>query len=313
MADLPPFDPSLPPVPQSEELAAITGAIGRRPISGRFTLFQRPELPGLELHHGENVRDVLGSHTHDAYDLVLIHSGTRRVTHRGETQVLGPGSLFVNVSGEPHAGQSPEGWSFSSLYLPSSYFLEANREVGGGDRLPGFSSLVLAQPAVTERFRQACELLANGDEPLASESVLLATLVSTLLRMADGKPKLPKVGHERRAVRRVQEHLRENLSGNVRLEALSELAGLSRFHLIRVFRAATGVAPHAWQLQLRIHWAKVLLTQGRPLVEVALETGFADQSHFTRKFKQVVGMTPGAFLQLTPSRARGPAPAGTPR
>jgi AraC-like DNA-binding protein len=178
--------------------------------------------------------------------------------------------------------------------------------LGSGDRLPGFSSLVVEHPGVVERFREASELLASGDEPLASESVLLATLVSTLLRLADGKPQLPTLGQERRAVRRVQQHLRDNLSGTVRLETLSELTGLSRFHLIRVFRAATGLAPHAWQLQLRIQWAKVLLTQGKPLVEVALATGFADQSHFTRKFKQEVGLTPGAFLRHTQPGARQP-------
>jgi AraC-like DNA-binding protein len=291
--------PPLPP-PDSGVIDEVQGASRTGPPRGsRFEVFQRPELPGLELHRGQDVWDALSRHEHEEYDLVLVEEGSRRVSHRGQTQVVGPGSLILNASGEPHAGASESGWSFRSLYLPQAYFIEANREVGGGGRLPAFSSLVLEQPALAERFRAACDSLAEADGALASESLLLAALVETLLRLSDGHPALPKVGREPRAVKHVQEYLRGHLADNVGLDELADLAGLSRFHLIRVFRAATGLAPHAWQLQLRVHWAKVLLTQGRPLVGVALETGFADQSHFTRKFKQVVGLPPGAFLRRT--------------
>jgi AraC-like DNA-binding protein len=297
------------PRPDSAVIGDVQGASLRgRPRGRRFEVFQRPGLPGLELHQGRDAWDALESHAHEAYDLVLVEAGARQVRHRGTSRVLGPGSLFINASGEEHAGASESGWSFRSLYLPPAYFIEANREVGGGERLPCFSSLVLEQPTVTERFLAACDSLAEGEGVLASESLLMAVLVETLLRTADGHPELPKLGHEPRAVRLVQEYLREHIDGNVGLDALVGLTGLSRFHLIRVFRAATGLAPHAWQLQLRIHWAKVLLTQGRSLVDVALETGFADQSHFTRKFKQVVGLPPGAFLR----RVRGSRQASAP-
>lgn len=295
------------PRPDSAVIDDVQGASRRgRPRGSRFEVFQRPELPGLELHRGREVWDALEPHAHEAYDLVLVEAGTRQVRHRGVSQVLGPGSLIINASGEEHAGASQSGWSFRSLYLPSAYFLEANREVGEGERLPRLSSLVLEQSTVNERFLAVCDSLAQGDGALASESLLMAVLVETLLRTADGHPALPKLGHEPRAVRHVQEYLREHLASNVGLDTLAGLTGLSRFHLIRVFRAATGLAPHAWQLQLRIHWAKVLLTQGRSLVDVALETGFADQSHFTRKFKQVVGLPPGAFQRRPPWPARRP-------
>ena len=64
---------------------------------------------------------------------------------------------------------------------------------------------------------------------------------------------------------------------------------------MRVFRRQTGLPPHAYQTQVRIEAAKNLIIQGRSLAFVAAETGFADQSHFTRRFKQLAGITPGEY------------------
>jgi len=62
-----------------------------------------------------------------------------------------------------------------------------------------------------------------------------------------------------------------------------------------VFKRALGIPPHAFQVQLRLARSQRLLRKGEPLARVAVETGFADQSHFTRSFKRLVGVTPGAY------------------
>jgi AraC-like DNA-binding protein len=70
---------------------------------------------------------------------------------------------------------------------------------------------------------------------------------------------------------------------------------LSPFHLLRVFRAAVGLPPHAYQIQLRVARAKELLRAGMPIAAVAVEVGFVDQSHLTRHFKRLVGVPPGRY------------------
>ena len=97
------------------------------------------------------------------------------------------------------------------------------------------------------------------------------------------------------AVRRVREYLVEAHAGNVSLEDLAKVANLSPYHLHRVFTREVGMPPHAFQTQVRISRSRVLLNEGKPLHAVAAETGFADQSHFTREFKRYVGLTPGAY------------------
>jgi AraC-like DNA-binding protein len=81
----------------------------------------------------------------------------------------------------------------------------------------------------------------------------------------------------------------------VRLDDLAAASGMGRFQLLRAFRAAVGLPPHAYQLSLRVTRAMALIRSGLPLADVAAEAGFADQSHFTRRFAAVVGIPPARF------------------
>jgi AraC-like DNA-binding protein len=85
----------------------------------------------------------------------------------------------------------------------------------------------------------------------------------------------------------------------VRESSVAEVAakvGLSAAQFTRAFKASTGFPPHRWQLNQRIAKAQELLRYGAfPLAEIALATGFTEQSHFTRIFKKVVGVSPGAW------------------
>ena len=73
------------------------------------------------------------------------------------------------------------------------------------------------------------------------------------------------------------------------------MINFSPFHLVRVFRAATGLPPHAYLTQVRLQHAKRLLAAGALIAWVAADTGFTDQSHLARHFKQVTGVTPGQY------------------
>ena len=96
--------------------------------------------------------------------------------------------------------------------------------------------------------------------------------------------------------RRAKEILSSNLAGNIGLKALARECGLSVSHFSRAFRHSTGAAPHRWLLEYRVDAAKPLLRDHElPLSAVALACGFADQSHFTRTFTRVVGVSPGAW------------------
>jgi AraC-like DNA-binding protein len=99
-----------------------------------------------------------------------------------------------------------------------------------------------------------------------------------------------------RVLQRVREYIDAHLGENIELEALADTAGLSRCHFARAFKQSVGTAPHCYLMQRRLERAKQLIIETRlPLAEIALECGFSDQSHFSRRFLQYVGVTPRSF------------------
>src|SRR3546814_7161241 len=82
------------------------------------------------------------------------------------------------------------------------------------------------------------------------------------------------------------------------LSDLAQLAGMSRYQLIRAFRSTTGMTPHAWQLNQRVNLAREWIREGEGIADVAYRLGFADQAHFPRVFKAHTGITPGRFRKI---------------
>jgi AraC family transcriptional regulator len=92
------------------------------------------------------------------------------------------------------------------------------------------------------------------------------------------------------------ERLESELTGKHSLEQLAAEFGLSVSHFSRAFRTSTGLPPHQWLLRQRVKAAKQLMTvRDLPLSEIAISAGFANQSHFTRVFSGLVGVSPAAW------------------
>lgn len=99
-------------------------------------------------------------------------------------------------------------------------------------------------------------------------------------------------------LRRVTAFMEEHCLRGVRLQELADLAGLSPSYFCAAFKASTGMPPHKWQMRVRIERVKALLERQRiPLADAAAAAGFSDQAHLTRVFRQVEGVTPGAWLR----------------
>src|SRR6267154_412130 len=94
-------------------------------------------------------------------------------------------------------------------------------------------------------------------------------------------------------LRRVVEYIRQHTDRPVTIKEIAASIELSDSHFRRAFKIATGLPPHRWLLSVRIGEAQKLLKEGVvSLSEIALETGFVDQSHFSRTFQKVIGVSP---------------------
>lgn len=99
---------------------------------------------------------------------------------------------------------------------------------------------------------------------------------------------------------RVLEHINENLSDNLELSVLAEVAGVNLYHFARAFKQSTGESPHQYVLRRRIEQAKELLRHPQlSVIEASARTGFVDQSHFSKVFRRIVGIAPSEFRNNT--------------
>jgi transcriptional regulator GlxA family with amidase domain len=99
-----------------------------------------------------------------------------------------------------------------------------------------------------------------------------------------------------RALQRVREYVEAHLEKNISLQMLASTAGLSMSHFARAFKQSQGVPPHEYLVRCRVRRVQELLaTTDLPLSEIARASGFSDQSHCTRRFREQVGVTPSGY------------------
>jgi AraC-like DNA-binding protein len=226
-------------------------------------------------------------HTHDGLMLGIMRSGVMRFMREGRTHTVEPGGITVINPGDVHTGGrfGEDRLVYTGIYAPQSFLEKAGL---GSDAW--FVSGVVTDPECWQLLLRAS---APGVDPLAGQEDLLEGLFR-LGRHASRGP-----GREERAcsaaASRALGHLEAHYGERVTIDDLARIAGVTPRHMIRSFRKATGLPPHAWLRQLRIRKARHLLETGLAPAEAAFATGFADQPHFSKAFKQLTGTTPARY------------------
>ena len=155
-----------------------------------------------------------------------------------------------------------------------------SRDAGVYARFCGLNDLLFSAARADEKEAALIEFLGDfdsgGDDTIAAPAQAV---------------------HAHHRLHAVMAHLQHGATATstASLAELATLAGMSRYQLIRAFRAATGMTPHAYQLNLRVNQARALLRSGEGMADIAYRLGFADQSHFQRVFKAFAGVTPGLY------------------
>ncbi len=109
----------------------------------------------------------------------------------------------------------------------------------------------------------------------------------------------PRAGLGLAQLRRVTSRLLDDITADISLDELAAECGYSRGHFIRAFKQTTGLPPYRWLLHERVKRVQIYLSEtAEPLVDIALQCGFADQAHMTRIFTKITGISPGAWRRL---------------
>ncbi|TCH96408.1 AraC family transcriptional regulator [Roseococcus sp. SYP-B2431] len=266
---------------------------------GRYTAWTLPS--GAELMRAFNppVGAARGRHEMALALHLCLARGPGRITrHIGEVRDLPPprvGLMTLSPGATDLEYEAHGSTEIVTLTLPESVFTAV-----GGRAGDAFSRglLPFRDDALRSVLLELTERAASGaSERLYvdhAQAFLAASLASP--RRQPGRRPLSDLAL-RRVLDAIETSLAETPSEPPSLQALADLAGLSVAEFARCFRAATGETPHAFVTRRRIERAQALL-RGRPslpLADLAVALGFADQAHFSRRFRQVTGTTPARF------------------
>ena len=247
-------------------------------------------------------------HTHDQYGIGVVDAGAHSSwSDRGQVEAI-PGELICVNPGEVHDGRAVGGHSraWRLLYLDPRRVVETVEDVAEGAS-PSFRFVapVFVDQEVRRLFDAAFAHAARVPRApatgraagLAGAAMELDTALLQLMACVR-RHSTARVSSSRRAVpaiARARARIDADPTATLTLAELARECGLSRFQLVRGFAHHTGLTPHAYILQRRMALARQLILRRADLAEVALVTGFYDQSHLTRYFVRQFGVTPHRY------------------
>lgn len=268
-----------------------------RRTTGTFQFHDFKNSLGIEVVYGKHVTHDFSRHTHRTLCIGVIEHGMRAFFCRGIRYSVKPGQVFIIPPNEAHTcGPATEPHTYRML-LVSPVVLRTifpNIEMNSNSQY-FFDKLVIEDKELYEQILNLHQLLETRESVFVKQSMLFSTIGNTMEQCVD-VPDKTKICHEHHeCVKHAQSFIEEHYGESFSLNDLAEHVHLSPYYLTRIFSQIVGIPPHIYQQQVRIRHAKAMLMQGISKVEIAIQTGFTDQSHFSNVFKKMVGVTPSEY------------------
>jgi AraC family transcriptional regulator len=268
--------------------------LGRSPvatISAQMDLGMGGTVAIWENHNDRLHYDNPQNHTFSLY--LKGGTGVRRIDAGG---IAGyPGALCIMPEGCGSEWEVAAPFRFVHLYLSDARLRSGFAHTHDCDarRLDLPEATFVSDPRLAAPLMQLARAAGTGDALFAESA--LAELYGALR----SKQVIVRGGLAPRILRRIDDWIEAHLDEVIHLDDIARLAGLSGFHVHRMFRLSRGLAPHAWITARRVDRARILLRSNQPIAEIAIACGFSSQSHLTRAFRRQTGRTPAEYRSIS--------------
>lgn len=243
-------------------------------------------------------------HVHGTYSFGITLQGVQSFRCRGTNHANPPGRMIAFNPDEAHDGHpgNGQGFAYRMLWVEPQVLAE----YAGSNSWAHFQQATFHDPALAAQFAQLSTLLAQRDnqESLHAQEKLGQFL--TALAQRHGRVHTDEAGYETSmrakqqdpAIQKMRDYLQSHCTRDVKVQELADLAGVSRVHATRQFTAAYGIAPHEYLNSTRVIRVKQMIKHGASLTQAALDAGFSDQAHMSKRFKRSMGMSPGQYQKI---------------
>jgi len=256
----------------------------------------------VELLTASFTRQSFNNHFHEEFCFGVVESGQLNFNYRGKKVSANKGIINLCNPGEVHDGFTKTGWAYRMFYVDPMLMKELSSEISGKHNdIPFFKEGIIEDDLLSQQLLSLHRLMSDEHVfIIEKEEMFLRVVANFIKKHADSFIPIATLTSSKPMINNVIAYINDNLSQELLVSKLSELAGLSLFYFIRSFKKETGLTPKEYVIQQRINMATALIQKQHyknlPLNQIALECGFYDQSHMNKYFKSYKGLTPSNYL-----------------
>lgn len=253
----------------------------------------------VEAYRFQGIMQKFPNHFHDYYVIGFIENGRRYLSCKNKEYTIEPGDLLLFNPRDNHTCEQIDGrpLDYRCINVQPEVMRKAALEITGREYLPYFIQPVVFHSELVASLRELHAMILAKEPDFRKEERFFWLLGQLMAEYTD-QTTVSGLDGSSPETERICEYLENNYTKNITLNELSTAVGVSKYYLLRSFTKQKGISPYSYLATLRVTRAKQLLEQGVAPLEAGLQTGFADQSHFTHFFKKLIGLTPRQYKKI---------------
>lgn len=253
----------------------------------------------IEAYNFKGIMQKFPNHFHDYYVIGFIESGQRHLSCKNKKYIIEAGDLILFNPGDNHTCEQADGskLDYRCINVQPDVMRKVALEITGKDYLPYFTEHVLFHNELVSSLRELHLMIMHEEKDFEKEELFLLIIEQLIVEYSDAVH-AASAQEPNKEIKAVCDFLESNYMKNISLNDLSALTGLNKYYLVHSFTKQRGISPYSYLQTIRVSKAKKLLEQEVDPIDVALQTGFTDQSHFTNFFKKLIGLTPKQYMNI---------------
>lgn len=253
----------------------------------------------IEAYCFKGIMQKFPNHFHEYYVIGFIESGERHLSCKNKEYNIGTGDLLLFNPMDNHTCEQIDDKTldYRCINIKPEIMQKAVLEVLGKEYLPQFTTPVVFHSEQKSLLRELHIMIMEEQTDFQKEEIFLF-LIKKLIEEYTVPLTLVEPVQINLEIQSICDYLENNFAERISLDDLSRLTKLNKYSLLRSFTKIKGITPYRYLETVRVNKAKKLLEEGIEPVEVAMQTGFVDQSHFTNFFKGFIGLTPKQYQNI---------------
>lgn len=261
---------------------------------------------GIEAYRFKGIMLKFPNHFHEYYVIGFIEAGQRHLSCKNREYNISDGDLILFNPLDNHTCEQIDGKTldYRCINIKQEIMRKTVMEITGAEYLPRFIEPVAYRSEHISLLRELHEMIMEEREDFEKEEVFYFLIKQLIEKYAEPESsREPELMDEE--IEAVCEFLEQNYAEHITLDELARMANRNKYSLLRAFTKFKGITPYRYLETVRVNQAKKLLEQGKEPIDAAIQTGFTDQSHFTKFFKEFIGLTPGQYRDIFIEEKRG--------